>query len=376
MIRTTIPETSQDYRILRGKQTAWKTYTPAMFNLVEEIEVAAGHHVTILLVGETGSGKTHLAKLIHEISPHHNQPFVTIACGALQSDLIESELFGHVKGAFTGAETDRQGKFEAAGSGTILLDEIDVLNPDQQTKLLRVIEMGEFEPVGSNQTKQNHARIVVASNYKLEELVQQGVFRTDLYYRLNTLRFNLLPLRDRIQDILPLAQEFIHRFCREYQIKIQEIHPNFFNMLCHYHWPGNIRELENVLRRVILYAKTGKLSEENLIDLLAMHEKPFLSSRMIGNQIGSGNSQKHSRFPSPSFELTSSEERVQEDLLAQFSEVKHSMAMTLEAKVDLFEQQLIEDCLLKNNQQRKKTAADLGISRVTLYNKMRKFGLM
>jgi transcriptional regulator with PAS, ATPase and Fis domain len=184
------------------------TFTPEMFEILDELKVAARHEVTVLLIGETGSGKTYLARLIHELSERRDQRFCTVACGALPPDLIESELFGYVKGAFTGADKDREGKFAAAGKGTLLLDEIDALTPEQQAKLLRVIETGEYEQVGSNETKRSEARLVVASNYNLEDLVKQGTFRTDLYYRLNILSFRLLPLRERPWDIEYLARRF------------------------------------------------------------------------------------------------------------------------------------------------------------------------
>jgi len=155
------------HRILRGQTRSLMTYTPAMFDVLEELQVAAAHDVTVLFVGETGSGKTYLARLLHELSSRAEQRCLTVACGALPPDLIESELFGHVKGAFTGADADRQGKFAAANGGTLLLDEIDVLAPKQQAKLLRVIETGEYEPVGSNDTQVADVRLIAASNIDL-----------------------------------------------------------------------------------------------------------------------------------------------------------------------------------------------------------------
>ena len=173
----------------------FETKTPQLKTMLAKLEVAARHDVTILLIGETGSGKTFLSRLIHEVSPRKHQPFLTVACGALPAELIESELFGHVKGAFTSAHADKDGKFVAAGRGTILLDKIDVLGTEQQVKLLRVIETREFEPVGSNKTLKSQARLVVASNLDLQPLVEQGQFRPDLYYRLNMLKFEIPPLR-------------------------------------------------------------------------------------------------------------------------------------------------------------------------------------
>src|SRR5262249_55137201 len=169
--------------------------TPSLLPLVERLALAAQHDVTVLLTGETGTGKSFLARLMHDCSPRARQPFLPVPCGAIPSNLVESAFFGHARGAFTGATEKKVGKFEAAGEGTILLDEIDTLPLEQQAALLRVIETGEFEPVGSNQTQLCSARIIVASNWDLEEAVRQGKFRQDLYYRLNVISFHLPPFR-------------------------------------------------------------------------------------------------------------------------------------------------------------------------------------
>ncbi|MGH7173130.1 MAG: sigma-54 factor interaction domain-containing protein, partial [Gemmataceae bacterium] len=161
------------------------TQTPSLLPLVERLALAAAHEVTVLLTGETGTGKTHLARLVHDCSPRRGDPFLTVPCGAQPANLVESAFFGHAKGAFTSADRAKVGKFEIAGNGTILLDEIDTLALEQQASLLRVIETGEFEPVGSNETRHCTARIIVASNWDLEEAVSAGKFRQDLYYRLN-----------------------------------------------------------------------------------------------------------------------------------------------------------------------------------------------
>src|SRR5687768_11650713 len=247
------------HKELRGQSRSLVTFTPEMFEMMDEIQVAARHNVTALLTGETGCGKTFLARLIHELSDRRDERFCTVACGALPPDLIESALFGYVKGAFTGADKDREGKFAAAGKGTLLLDEIDVLPLDQQAKLLRVIETGEYEPVGSNETQISQARLVVASNYNLEELVRNGNFRTDLYYRLNILNFHLLPLRQRPWDIEYLVRKFALEHSRTHSIPLRSIDQSFFEVLRAYNWPGNIREMENVVRRAVLYCQRGVL---------------------------------------------------------------------------------------------------------------------
>ena len=252
------------HKELHGNSRSLVTFTPEMFEMMDEVTVAAKHDVTVLLIGETGCGKTYLARLVHELSNRCDERLCTVACGALPPDLIESELFGYVKGAFTGADRDKEGKFAAAGPGTLLLDEIDVLSLDQQAKLLRVIETGEYEPVGSNETEMSQARLIVASNYNLEDLVHAGTFRTDLYYRLNILKFQLLPLRDRPWDVEFLARKFALDHSRTHSIPLREIDSAFLDALRRYHWPGNIREMENVIRRAVLYCQNGVLTSNDL----------------------------------------------------------------------------------------------------------------
>lgn len=308
--------------------------------MLRRLEVAARHNVTILLIGETGSGKTHLASLIHDSSSRAAEPFLHVACGALPGELIESELFGHVKGAFTSAHADKDGKFLVAGSGTILLDEIDVLTPEQQVKLLRVIEKGEFEPVGSNTTLQVKARIIAASNLQLQPLVEQGRFRPDLYYRLNTLCFTIPPLRKRLPDIEPLARYFVHRHASQMGIEVVEITPEFLECLHQYPWPGNVREMENAIRSAVIYSQEGRMTVSTL------------PTHIVEGTAGPSND--------PS--------------VAAFFGIRKGDS--LENRIELTEKDIIEQALLSNSFSRTNTARHLGISRVTLYNKMRKYGIM
>ena len=327
--------TGLPHRVLQGQTRSLLTFTPAMFDMLAELKVAAAHDVTVLFVGETGSGKTYLARLLHELSPRRNQRCLTVACGALPPNLIESELFGYVKGAFTGADGNRQGKFAAAADGTLLLDEIDVLAPDHQAKLLRVIETGEYEPVGSDDTHTSRARLIVASNIDLEQLVGEGRFRMDLYYRLNTLNFHLLPLRERPWDIEFLARKFAIDHSRTHNIELKHIEPEFLAALKHYDWPGNIRELENVIRRAVLYCSQGVLATADLPSAL----RPLAGK-------------------------------------ASFSTGNGQSPRTLEQHIEQIEQRIIEESLHRHNHHRTLTAKELGISRVTLYNKMKKFGML
>lgn len=393
------------HKELHGRSRSLVTFTPEMFDMMDELTVAARHNVTVLLIGETGSGKTFLARLIHELSERREERFCTVACGALPPDLIESELFGYVKGAFTGADRDREGKFAAAGRGTILLDEIDVLPLEQQAKLLRVIETGEYEPVGSNETQYSQARLVVASNYNLEELVRSGQFRTDLYYRLNILNFRLLPLRYRPWDIEYLARKFAVEHSRTHGIQLRSIEPTFLETLRAYHWPGNVREMENVVRRAVLYCHRGVLTVSDLPSSIRSavsnsHATQIDPTFAEGSQLGmfaderplpAGMGARLRNGPAPHMpssrtfpipQMTSHAEPVlagqaaSQSGGASLSPGSRLTQASLESRVDVLERRIIQDSLQRNNFRRKETAAELGISRVTLYNKMKKFGLL
>lgn len=334
--------------VLSGITRRFETNSLPFKQVLADLEVAARHDVTILLIGETGAGKTYLSRLIHEVSPRRHEPFLPVACGALPADLIESELFGHVKGAFTSAHADKEGKFIAARRGSILLDEIDALGLEQQVKLLRVIETGEFEPVGSNQTLRCQARLIVASNLELQPLVEQGRFRPDLYYRLNMLKFVIPPLRQRKMDIVPLARKFVAQFSLKHGVRIEHTEPEFFQALLDYPWPGNVRELEHVVQRAVIYCRDGVLTTRNL--------PPHVLSRSAGPP----------NDPTVVLPETSS----------SLPPMNVSGQRSLGSQIALTEREIIEQTLFKNNFSRTRTARELGISRVTLYNKMKKYGML
>jgi DNA-binding NtrC family response regulator len=323
------PETVEE--VIRRRLLA---QTPSLLPLVERIALAAAHDVTVLLTGETGTGKTHVARLMHECSPRQQHPFLAVPCGALPANLIESAFFGHVRGAFTGADRTKIGKFEAAGHGTLLLDEIDTLPLEQQAGLLRVIESGEYEPVGSNETKRCLARIIVASNWDLEDAVRQNKFRQDLYYRLNVMSFHLPPLRERVQDIAPLVRAFTARFNTKFRKDLFDISVQALDALESYPWPGNIRQLENFVQQAVLVSSGAEL----LLEHLPQQVRDWQPVSRDSTPAAAPESLVHNR--------------------------------------EQLERNVIQRALANNGYSRARAASALGISRVTLYKKMKKYGLM
>jgi Nif-specific regulatory protein len=240
------------------------------------IDQVADTNTTALISGETGTGKELVAKAIHDNSRRGSGPIVQVNCAAMPDTLLESELFGHERGAFTGAITRRRGRFEEAQGGTIFLDEVGELSPLAQAKLLRVLQEREFQPLGSSRTVKVDVRVITASNKDLESEISQGAFRQDLFYRLNVFPIYLPPLRERGPDILLLADYFVLKYAREFGKDIKRITTSAIDMLMSYHWPGNVRELENCVERAVL------LSQENAID--SWHLPPTLQMKPEGMQ--------------------------------------------------------------------------------------------
>ncbi len=308
--------------------------TPSLLPLADRIALGASHDVTVLINGETGAGKTYLARFMHDYSPRRQHRFMTISCGAISANLIESEFFGHIKGSFTGADRTKVGKFAAVGEGTLLLDEIDTLALEQQATLLRVIETGEFEPVGSTETQRCEARLIVASNIDLEKAVALGKFRADLYFRLNVMSFHLPPLRERVTDIEPLARGMAVRFARKFHKEIYDIHPDALAALEAFRWPGNLRQLENVIQHGVLMCNGQP-------ELLPRHLPAALQEAPVASL-----------------------------------EDEPTLGDSLHQQRDHAERNVIHRALVHSHFNRTRAADALGISRVTLYKKMKKYGLL
>jgi len=334
---TAMPLSTDPVHLIEGDSSF--VYMPAskMGRLMEQIKRIAPQDTTILLGGETGTGKSRLAGLIHQISPRRGKPFLTINCGALSASLIESEMFGHVKGAFTGADADRVGKFAAVGRGTLFLDELDSLPLTIQAKLLRAVEERVFEPVGSNKTQSMRARLIVASNQPLANEVDAGRFRSDLFYRLNVVAFTLPCLRERIEIVPHLVRRFIDEFAIRSGLSAHAIDAKAMLALEAHDWPGNIRELRNAIERAVALCPGHSIQLDDLPD----HFHSLVP-----------------RSPSP--------------IVAAATEATTSL---VESKEEA-ERVRIAEALGRHDNNKLRAAAELGISRMTLYNKLRKYGLM
>ena len=234
----------------------------SMQDVYRLVRLAAPRPANVLLIGETGTGKEVIAKAVHKLSKRADGPFIRVNCGALHENLLESELFGHIKGSFTGAVENKIGRFEAAHGGTIFLDEINSTSPQLQVKLLRVLQEREFERVGESRTIRVDVRVIAATNTSLEQAVEEGEFREDLYYRLNVIPIVLPPLRERRDDIPLLAQFFLKRYGDVHKCPVPELTPMVVEALKGHDWPGNVRELENTLERLTVFADGGPLTPE------------------------------------------------------------------------------------------------------------------
>jgi DNA-binding NtrC family response regulator len=248
--------------------------SPLFQKVVAQVQQVAPTRSTVLITGESGTGKELVAEAVHSLSPRIGKPLVKVNCGALTESLLESELFGHEKGAFTGASFQRKGRFEMAHLGTLFLDEIGEMTPAMQVKLLRVLETGEFERVGGDRAIKVDVRVIVATNRNLDDLVNAGSFRSDLYYRLNVFTVEMPPLRERVEDITLLAQYFLQHFAKENNKDIKGFTPEVEKLLISYHWSGNIRELKNVMERAVILAKDPYIQITELPPKLRLAQTP------------------------------------------------------------------------------------------------------
>ncbi|MFO0581464.1 MAG: sigma-54 dependent transcriptional regulator [Anaeromyxobacter sp.] len=253
-----------------------------MREVVRMIEAVAYSATTVLVTGESGTGKELVARALHAKSPRKSHPFVALNCGALTETLLESELFGHVKGAFTGAQRDQKGLFDAADGGTIFLDEIGDIPMATQVRLLRVLQEGEIKRVGSADSVKVDVRVIAATHRDLPKLVKAGKFREDLFYRLNVINVPLPPLRDRVEDIPLLAHHFLRRYADRLAKKVRTLSPEAIELLCGYRWPGNVRELENAVERAVVLCRTDALTPTDLPPAVSGRTAPLVREAPAG----------------------------------------------------------------------------------------------
>ncbi len=317
----------------RGPNPVFRSKSPSMEKLLAMLPAVSDSTSSILIRGETGTGKEVLARAIHSLSPRKDGPFVAVNCGAIPENLLESELFGYKKGAFTGADRDKPGRFALAEGGTLFLDEIGDIAPALQVKLLRVLQEREYEPLGGTKPVRADVRLVSATNADLAALIAEGTFRRDLFYRVNVINLVLPPLKDRKEDIPDLASGFLSSFAVKMNRKIDGIAPEVFSRFYAYDWPGNIRELENVVERMVVLA----------------------DAPIIGRDL----------LPS--------------ELLAPGVSLKEALAGAGPAKVarvrDEAERECIAAALEAHGWRRAETAAALGIDKATLWRKVKKLGI-
>jgi transcriptional regulator with GAF, ATPase, and Fis domain len=321
--------------------------SPAIQNVFNTIEKVSQTDSTVLITGESGTGKELVARAIHESSPRKDKPLVIVNCGAIPAELLEAELFGHVKGAFTGATQNRQGRFELAHGGTLFLDEVGELPLHLQVKLLRVLQTRQFEPVGSSRTMEVDVRIIAATNRDLEDAVQKREFREDLYYRLNVIPAKMPTLRERKSDIPMLITHFVDQFNKATGHAIQQPSGQILEALLAYDWPGNVRELENLMERLVI------LKGQGTVDLGDLPHRIF-QKFAEGRPAGSG---AMSEWEFPRMVLPQG-------------------GLDLKAIVDAFENHLVDQALARTANNKNRASELLMMNRTTLVEKLRKRGMI
>jgi DNA-binding NtrC family response regulator len=326
----------------------------AIRDVLEMTRRAAASNACVLLLGETGTGKELIATALHQLSRRSSGPFVRVNCGALPETLLDSELFGHVKGSFTDAVKDRTGRFEAAHGGTIFLDEINSTSTTLQVKLLRVLQEKEFERVGDSRTIQVDTRVVAASNRDLSQEIMQGRFREDLFWRLNVLPIHLPPLRRRPEDIPLLAEHFLKIYCELNHSPALAIDPDAMQAIVSYRWPGNVRELQNYIERAVVLADGAMLTCE-LLPRCVLGDAPKTEAAV--------------------FRAVDDESLIQEFVYNGIKKAAADASDLHKRIVEPVEQELLRQVLDECNQTQTKAAVRLGMNRNTLYKKMKEYGL-
>jgi transcriptional regulator with GAF, ATPase, and Fis domain len=360
-VATLKPPTQSGGSILSFDRHSIIGRSQAILQTFQLLEKVLDNSSTVLILGESGTGKELVARAIHANSFRKDHPFIVVNCSAIPEELLESELFGHEKGSFTGAIRTRVGKFEQAHQGTVFLDEIGDMSPSLQVKLLRLLQEQEFERVGGNKTTKVDVRVIAATHRDLEKAIQKERFREDLFYRLNVIPITMPPLRDRISDLPELADYFIKKFNRIRKRKIQGVSPSAMNHLKSYSWPGNIRELEHLVERLVVLKGEGLIEEEDL-------PPKFYNGKIKDEQldrdlllVGGGEEKIPSR---------------QEDRNGDFlNPTLPAEGLDLKKAVDEFERALILQALSRSDGVKNRAAQLLGMNRTTLVEKLKKKGM-
>jgi DNA-binding NtrC family response regulator len=337
-----------------SRSRGWFGSGGKMREVFELIDRVADSKASILITGEPGTGKSKLARTVHGLSDRRGGPFVEVACGAIPEALLESELFGHTAGAFTGAIHSKLGKFQYAQGGTLFLDEIATASPAMQVRLLRVLQERSFEALGSNETVRTDARMIFATNEDLEQAVSAGRFRQDLFYRIHVVPIALPPLRDRLEDVGELADGFLAQACQEFDRQVEGFSTGAYRAMTQYPWPGNVRELENTIQRAVLVCLGQIIQTEDIERLLT---KPF------------------SGFPSSGFPSAHRALDIQTESSHGRAPAWSEQYKDLEEALGIPEKAILLGALRAHGWNRNATAQRLGINRTTLYKKMKRLGI-